>query len=142
MTRGVYALSAFGPNGFLREFAGSVHDAGAPGRAAPEVASSHDADVLVLHLTNHGSADCVLTLRANHYADETPQTVALAAGETIDVNWPIAAHANWYDLDVESDHDAGWRRRLAGHVENGAPSTSDPAFGAEVRDRVFADGFD
>ncbi|WP_300621721.1 phospholipase C, phosphocholine-specific [Dokdonella sp.] len=129
--RGRYALSVFGPNGFLREFAGDVRDA-AGGRASPEVASSHDADggALVLHLANRGDAGCLLTLRANHYADPAPRTVALAAGRTIDVEWPIAAHANWYDLTIESSHDAGWRRRLAGHIENGAPSRSDPAFGS------------
>lgn len=33
----------------------------------------------------------------------------------------------WYDLTVTSDRDPGYRRRLAGHIETGAPSTSDPA---------------
>lgn len=145
VTRGIYALSVFGPNGFLREFAGSVRDATATALANPEVASSYDAasGALVLHLTNHGSAECVLTLSANHYVDGAPQTVTVGAGQTAQASWPIAAHANWYDLDIASSHDAGWRRRLAGHIENGAPSTSDPAFGEVlVTDRVFGNGFD
>jgi phospholipase C len=36
----------------------------------------------------------------------------------------------WYDLAVTSDHDHAFLRRLAGHVETGRPSTSDPAIAA------------
>jgi phospholipase C len=33
----------------------------------------------------------------------------------------------WYDLAVACDQDSTFLRRLAGHVETGRPSTSDPA---------------
>ena len=33
----------------------------------------------------------------------------------------------WYDLAVATDDDHLFLRRLAGHVETGRPSTSDPA---------------
>jgi phospholipase C len=33
----------------------------------------------------------------------------------------------WYDLSVACDQDSTFLRRLAGHVETGRPSTSDPA---------------
>ena len=36
----------------------------------------------------------------------------------------------WYDLSVTSDQDDAFLRRLAGHVETGRPSTSDPAIAA------------
>ncbi|MFB9840222.1 phospholipase domain-containing protein [Actinoallomurus acaciae] len=36
----------------------------------------------------------------------------------------------WYDLTVTSDQDRTFLRRLAGHVETGRPSASDPALGA------------
>jgi len=35
----------------------------------------------------------------------------------------------WYDVSVEVNTDPNFLRRLAGHVENGRASTSDPAFG-------------
>ncbi|MBO0517499.1 phospholipase domain-containing protein, partial [Streptomyces beijiangensis] len=39
----------------------------------------------------------------------------------------LARTQRWYDLTVVSDKDAGFLRRLAGHVENGRPGVSDPA---------------
>jgi len=37
-----------------------------------------------------------------------------------------------YDLTVHIDSDAGFQRQLAGHVETGKPSVSDPAIGAAL----------
>ena len=138
-----YALSAYGPNGFLREFAGSIDAATADGSANPEVQASFDAvgGTLVLSLQNSGSGNCILTLTPNFYGHAAAQTIALAAGQSLSVDWPIAASANWYDLAITSDHDARYRRRLAGHIEDGNPSFSDPAIGAGG-DRVFGDGFE
>jgi len=39
----------------------------------------------------------------------------------------------WYDLSVQTDADRDFLRRLAGHLENGRDSASDPAFGRETR---------
>lgn len=39
----------------------------------------------------------------------------------------LASSHHWYDLTVSSQDDASFARRLAGHVENGRPSISDPA---------------
>lgn len=43
----------------------------------------------------------------------------------------VHVHNNngWYDLTVTTDTDAGFRWQLAGHVENGRSTTSDPAMG-------------
>jgi len=35
----------------------------------------------------------------------------------------------WYDLSVTAESDASFRRQLAGHLENGRDSKSDPAIG-------------
>jgi len=144
VTDGVYALSVYGPNGFLRAFAGDFDAAVAGGPASPEIALSYDApsEGLVLHITNHGASSCVLTLRALRYADDAPQAIALDGGQTIDVPWPLGASAHWYDFVLTSDHDKWFERRLAGHVETGAPSTSDPAYGEQPQQRIFADGFE
>jgi len=144
VTRGVYALSVYGPNGFLRAFVGNIDVATAGSAASPEIALGYDAptESLVLHITNGGAGNCVLTLRALRYADDAPQTIALSGGQTIDVPWPLGASAHWYDFELTSDHDKWFQRRLAGHVETGAPSTSDPAFGTQGEERVFADGFE
>ena len=129
---GRYDLSAFGPNGFLRVFQGDLLKASAAGGADPEVQASYDAinDQLVLRFSNNGTGACTLTLRANFYSSAPPRIYALAAGASITDTWPLAASSHWYDLSITSDSDAGYMRRLAGHVETGAPSVSDPAIGA------------
>jgi phospholipase C len=38
----------------------------------------------------------------------------------------------WYDLTVRVDSDARFQRQLAGHVETGRPSVTDPAIGAAL----------
>jgi phospholipase C len=35
--------------------------------------------------------------------------------------------SDWYDVSLVSDQDGTFLRRLAGHVETGRASTSDPA---------------
>ncbi|MEO5625347.1 MAG: phospholipase C, phosphocholine-specific [Dokdonella sp.] len=139
-TQGIYDLAVHGPNGFLRSFHGNLNLAIASGGANPEVHARYDLanDALVLTLQNTGTVACELSARPNHYSGEAPRTYALAAGASIDDIWLLAATSNWYDLSVTSDSDAGFLRRLAGHVETGAPSVSDPAIG----ERIFANGFD
>jgi len=138
-----YALSAYGPNGFLRMFSGDLAAAIADGGANPEVTTSYDAAAgnLVLQLQNTGSGDCVLSLSPNFYSNAAAQAIALAAGQTVTVNWPIAANANWYDISLTSDSDPRYLRRLAGHFEDGNPSVSDPAIGIDG-DRIFGDSFE
>ncbi len=142
-TSGIYDLSAYGPNGFLREFRGNLPLATASGGANPEVNANYDAAnrTLRLHLSNSGSGSCTLTVVANRYSNEPPRTFVLAPGAAVDDVWNLAASACWYDLSIASDRDADYLRRLAGHMETGQPSSSDPAIG-EVVDRVFADAFE
>jgi phospholipase C len=139
-TDGIYQLSVYGPNGFLYCFNGNIHTVAADGGANPEVRASHDAvnNNLVLQLHNSGSGDCVLTLSANHYSSTAAQTYPLPAGQSLTTTWPLSASANWYDLSIASDRDTSYLRRLAGHIETGNPSTSDPAIG----DRIFDNSFE
>ncbi|MGH8077714.1 MAG: phosphocholine-specific phospholipase C, partial [Lysobacter sp.] len=129
---GKYDLSAHGPNGFLRVFQGDLLKARAVGGANPEVQASVDLinDQLLLRFTNQGSGPCKLTLRPNLYSSAPARTYTLAAGASVTDNWPLAATSHWYDFSVTSDTDITYVRRLAGHVETGLPSTSDPAIGA------------
>ncbi len=128
---GEYDLRAFGPNGFLREFRGDLRLAGA-NHAQPDVQADYDlaSGRIVLRLYNSGGAACTLTVKPNRYSGEPARTHTLAAGATLDDAWSIEASDHWYDLAITSSSDAGFLRRLAGHVETGLPSISDPAIGA------------
>jgi phospholipase C len=144
VTNGIYDLSAFGPNGFMRTFAGDLNLAIDGAHANPEVAVEYDAsgDTLLVHVTNSGAAACQITATANHYSSAPPQDYVVEAGATVDIVWPLAASAHWYDFTLTSDHDKRWTRRVAGHVETGLPSTSDPAYGQAGAERIFGSGFE
>jgi phospholipase C len=45
----------------------------------------------------------------------------------------LAAIGGWYDLSVTSPEAPRYLRRLAGRLETGAPSISDPAMGGPAR---------
>ncbi|WP_326763495.1 phospholipase C, phosphocholine-specific [Streptomyces sp. NBC_01591] len=115
---GSYDLTAHGPNGFLRTFKGNNK------AAEPEVTARHDAGNLKLTLTNPSTADAHLTV-TNAYGGER-QTYTVRAGATVEQSIDLRATKRWYDLTVVVEGNAGYLRRLAGHVENGQTGVSDP----------------
>jgi phospholipase C len=112
-----------GPNGFLRRLKGG-------GEAGAEVAARHDGkgEQVVLVLTNGGTATVRLTIK-DAYGDGHPATYRLRPGSSATHNARTRKDHGWYDLSVTSDQDYVFLRRLAGHVETGRASTSDPAIG-------------
>ncbi len=120
--KGGYGFSVHGPNGFLREFAGSVAEAGAEVSARHEAASGR----VRLVLANDGARPVRFTVK-DGYGHEHPVTYRVRPGDRVTHTADPARGNGWYDLAVTSDQDGGFLRRLAGHVETGRPATSDPA---------------
>jgi phospholipase C len=121
---GQYTLAVHGPNGFLRTFEGST----AAGDAGPEVIASQDDGQLQLQLHNPASQPVTMQVRALDYGDPTPRSVHVAAGKLESLRFALDVSDHWYDLEVVLPGTA-FRRRLAGHLETGRPSRSDPAIG-------------
>ncbi|MFB7008719.1 phosphocholine-specific phospholipase C [Streptomyces sp. NPDC056237] len=115
---GSYDLTVHGPNGFLRTFRGNNKT------AEPEVTVRHDAGNLKLTLSNPSTADAHLTV-TNAYGGEH-QTYTVHAGATVVQSMDLRATKRWYDLTVVVEGNAGYLRRLAGHVDNGQAGVSDP----------------
>jgi phospholipase C len=110
-----YAIEVYGPNRFLRQFAG-----GASGSvevtATIEGTAQHP--VLRFTMTNSGPAATTVTL-----AGATPGTFHLAQGTSQHTDQDVLAHSHgWYDVTASVSGDSAFRRRFSGHVENGAPS--------------------
>jgi hypothetical protein len=55
--------------------------------------------------------------------------VTIRPGSTVPVTVLTIGGTGWYDVSVTSDANPQYLRRLAGHVETGEPSVSDPALG-------------
>ena len=54
---------------------------------------------------------------------------ASAAGRHLVWRFSTECSFGWYDLTLEVESDPTFRQRLAGHVETGQDSVSDPALG-------------
>jgi phospholipase C len=120
-----YDLSVYGPNGFLRAFKGGV---AVPSRASLDVLSSYDTEHngITLLISNPASPAHVLIL--DKYSGRSTRRL-LQTGESLSRRWSLTRVSGWYDFVITVDEDAGFRRHLAGHVETGEHSTSDPAIG-------------
>ncbi len=123
-----FDLSVYGPNGFLRTFKGTVAGEG----ANLGVVSTYQVDVIrpgiTLNIHNRGAAAGAVSIRDAY----TGQTVAqhVEPGRSLTWHWSLEASFGWYDLTIEVESDSTFERRLAGHVETGTDSVSDPAIGA------------
>jgi phospholipase C len=115
-----------GPNGFLRRFR-----TGAPAPLRVTSSDAPDQESLVLILANTGDQPLHVSTSDMAYGQAARDTV-VPAGQTVRQAWPLSASACWYDLRVVLRDDPNFERRLAGHLETGRPSISDPAAHAPV----------
>jgi phospholipase C len=114
-------LWVLGPNGFHRRFRGDM--------AAPVVtALNAPGGGLTLRLDNAGEAPIEVLVTANAYG-LAPWRVRLAPGASSKRTWRLAASGGWYDLSVTARGQPGFHERLAGRIEAGRDSLSDPAMG-------------
>lgn len=115
---GAYDLWVLGPNGFHRHFAGGA-EAGVEASAKADRARGQ----IVLTLSNAASAARTVTLDG--------KAIVLKPGQTRRLTLPT--QRGWYDLTLRSEGDAAWSRRLAGRIETGKDSISDPRMGGAAR---------
>jgi phospholipase C len=101
--------------------------------ALPEVKAHYDVanGNLVLKFTNKGDRNARLSVADNAYGAKV-KPVIVPAGETVEEKWVLASSHHWYDLTVTDNDDDSYQRRLAGHIETGKPSITDPAAVAPV----------
>jgi phospholipase C len=132
-----YHLSVYGPNGFVRYFNGSI----GTGAAVLGVRSSYDTE------SAHGSIEWKITNVAAKPAEVSVldaytgklNTQLLQPQETFADELSLGQFHGWYDLMVTVAGDPTFEYRLAGHVETGKDSFSDPALGGLVSLKAAAD---
>jgi phospholipase C len=123
-----YDLSVYGPNGFFRTFKGSL----AGGDAADlAVAAVYDAHAVLpgvtLEIRNVSTKASKVRVHDGYLKQTTVHVVE--PGRSLTWYWSLELSFGWYDLTVTVDGDSTFERTLAGHVETGADSATDPAIG-------------
>jgi phospholipase C len=126
---GTYDLSVYGPNGFFRGFRG----ASGPSRAALRVSVAGPAGEdgsMVLTVSNVGRGPANVNV-FDRYTGRTGQTI-IDAGQSFSKHSARAPFYGWYDFIVTVEQDSVFERRLAGHLEDGRDSVSDPLMGGLI----------
>jgi len=124
-----YDLSVYGPNGFVRYFKGSL-GTDAAGLSIVSQYGKGGFGSITLNITNVATTEALITV-LDAYAG-TLITQTLTPGEAFANQWSLEQFFGWYDLIVTVAEDATFSYRLAGHVETGKDSFSDPAMGSLV----------
>jgi len=121
---GQYDFTCYGPNGFQRRFAGNLNlDCD-----QVEITSRLDplAGSLTVGLQNSNATPANFTITDNLNFGAV-WTCALASASTTNTAFPIEqSNQGWYDLTVTVDTDPSFLRHLAGHLENGLFSLTEP----------------
>ena len=125
---GRYDLWILGPNGFHR------HCTGHAGVAPMEVTAAYQGPGASLQLTVRNPAPQARSfqVQANAYGYPQASDTKLGPGESVSLSWDMTRSGGWYDVTVLDGGDPAYTRRLAGRIETGAPSTSDPAMEQEL----------
>lgn len=111
------AMTVYGPNGFIRKLNGR-------GPSSLVIAETYlDTGNLRLNFHNGASAPHILRVEDKAYGNPHRQ-IRLDPGETREMDFDLQSSHHWYDIAV---HDGLHQWRLAGHVENGQVSMTDPA---------------
>ena len=125
-----YDLSVYGPNGFLRAFRGSISGANT---ANLDIRTAYDRDEnsITLYGLNRGLQTVTVQL-TNTYTGQT-LSEEVEAGEWQRKTFSLDNTCGWYDFIVEVEQDSNFRYQIAGHVETGRESRTDPAIAADVQ---------
>ena len=124
-----YDLSVYGPNGFVRYFTGSIGSTA----AALDVSSRYhheDRHSIELKITNVSATPVEVSVLDAYTGDGV--TRHLDPGHRFEDEFQLERFHGWYDLIITVEGDPTFKYQLAGHVETGRDSFSDPALGGLV----------
>ena len=119
-----YDLSVYGPNGFFRYYRGGALELTASNLQSG-VTYNVSANEVILAVKNVGSLAVSVNVK-NIYSGKTTSH-KVASGAVWESSVSVAAYAGWYDLIVTVESDATFQQQIAGHLESGKASSTDPA---------------
>jgi phospholipase C len=119
-------LSVYGPNGFFRGFNGSVSGLRS---AQLDIHAYYNGgnNGIALAIANPGLQTANVTVLDRYTGNSVK--LAINAGRSDSKYFTLSRTSGWYDFEITVATDASIRYRVAGHVETGEDSISDPALG-------------
>lgn len=116
-TGGKYNFSIYGPDHFIRSFAGTVIPGDENGGQVPQVdvrLGTGDTPTLDITLSNGGRTEVQYTLTPNDYEGQQ-QTVTVRLGHHVRVDWPTSKYG-YYDVTITANSGDGFTQRYAGRI--------------------------
>jgi phospholipase C len=120
-----YDLSVYGPNGFFRAVKGDL--VGGAAHVTVQTIYDTERNIILLEIHNRGARLRGLHIVDAYARDRTVHEVD--PGETSVQRFQLARSFGWYDFALTADSDPSFRYQIAGHLESGCDSMSDPALG-------------
>ncbi len=124
---GGYDLSVYGPNGFYRRFAGTVAGTN-PANLTVNSTYETECAAVRLDISNSGGAVSRVQITSAYRDEEVRRD--LPPGQSFSRRFSLEESSGWYDLSITVESDPAFNQQLAGHVETGRDSTTDPLIGA------------
>ncbi len=127
---GNYHFQVYGPNGFFREFAGTVAD------PSVEILCGYqqkNATTLTgqLEITSQNAGQQVYKIEITDNAYQYPiRRKTLGAGKGMTLSFNLKDSQRWYDFTVRVVGFPDFQKRYAGRVENGEEGFTDPLIGS------------
>jgi phospholipase C len=125
-----YQLSVYGPNGFVRYFKGSVGSSAAALDVTSSWESEDDHGSIRWKITNVAGGNATVSVLDAYTGHKV--TRLLEPHQGLEDERSLHQFYGWYDVIVTVAEDPTFEYRLAGHVETGRDSFSDPALGGLV----------
>jgi phospholipase C len=123
-----YNLFVYGPNGFYRTYKGGLiagTSAFVQGTIAYDVANGS----VTLTAVNKGTKQCEVQVQDVYNA--TMASKVLKAGGKFEQVYSLDKQHGWYDFVLAIVEDSSFRQQLAGHLETGKDSFTDPGIPAK-----------
>ncbi len=122
-----YDLEVFGPNGFFRAFKGSVTGTGKANLSVHTSFSQED-NSITLSGANRGHGMVTVNV-TNGYTGNVVSN-AVESADDFEKTLSLQGTHGWYDFTITVAEDATFKYQVAGHLETGAESFTDPAIAA------------
>jgi phospholipase C len=123
----LYDFAVHGPNGFYRSFKGSTSAVANAALLEVRASGGEKNEDFLLALRNLTNAVAQVSV-VDKYTGERSR-LKLTQRHTAALRLPLESTAGWYDFVITVEGDSSFEYRIAGHLENGRHSSTDPAMG-------------